>query len=135
MKIYRYWALGEAPVDSNDAVAGTVRAYGGSNDGLEDALRRASEIASRAATAIAQGKPAGRYAYSDRALREEIVQEIDGDDTLSAAITRNAYGSLVLNSSRVMFVDVDYFPSGGLRNGGEEESLSWSLRRKACAGA
>jgi hypothetical protein len=49
-----------------------------------------------------------RYLYGERALREELVRELPGaTGELAAAVTRNAYGALVLNSARVMFVDVD----------------------------
>jgi hypothetical protein len=49
-----------------------------------------------------------RYPYGDRALREPILQEIDGHDGARiAAITRNAYGCRVLNTSTVMMLDID----------------------------
>jgi hypothetical protein len=46
--------------------------------------------------------------YPDRPLREQILQEITTDTgEVSALVTRNSYGCQVLNTARVMFVDVD----------------------------
>jgi hypothetical protein len=45
----------------------------------------------------------------------------------AAIITRNAYGALVLNTSRVMFVDVDYYPASNPRTGGGGPSLGETL--------
>ena len=49
-----------------------------------------------------------RYPYGQRPLPEPVIREFRGPDgDLSAIVTRNVYGSLVLNSDRLMFVDVD----------------------------
>ncbi len=46
--------------------------------------------------------------YPDRPFREPVLREIKNDAGETAAvITRNACGCLVLNTARVMFVDVD----------------------------
>jgi hypothetical protein len=46
--------------------------------------------------------------YPNRPFREPVLQEIKNDaGELAAVITRNSYGCLVLNTARVMFVDVD----------------------------
>jgi hypothetical protein len=64
-------------------------------------------------TAPPDGSPAderGRhYGYGDdRPLREEILEEMTDDrGELLAAVTRNAYGCLVLNTRDLMFIDVD----------------------------
>ncbi|HEX3599281.1 MAG TPA: hypothetical protein VHU84_04015 [Lacipirellulaceae bacterium] len=112
MKFYKYWARGEAKVQERRPW--TLRAYGGSNRDLDQAIRRANEIAARAASAIQEGRSPEKYGYADRSLREEIVQEIHDSRGLSAVITRNSYGALVLNTSRVMFADVDYPPPPGV---------------------
>src|SRR5262249_42566958 len=56
--------------------------------------------------------------YPNRPFREQIMREIKSatGDTI-AVITRNSYGCLVLNTARVMFVDIDLpepKKSGGL---------------------
>jgi len=49
-----------------------------------------------------------RY-YSDRPMREPVLREFRAaDGTLSALVTRNSYGCLVLNTARALFVDVDF---------------------------
>lgn len=105
MKFYSFWARGESKVE-NKSRPWTIRVYGGSNASIEDARSQANDRARRAAAAIAEGR-FGHYEYDTRPLREEIVQEVRDSSKLVAVITRNSYGSLVLNTSRVMFVDVD----------------------------
>lgn len=105
MKFYTFWARGSAKVESKPR-PWTIRVYGGSNDSIEDARNQANERAQRAAMAIVEGR-FGHYEYDTRPLREEIVQKVEDANGLAAIITRNSYGSLVLNTSRVMFVDVD----------------------------
>lgn len=46
--------------------------------------------------------------YPDRPFREQMLQEIkDAAGNTAAVITRNSYGCQVLNTARVMFVDID----------------------------
>jgi len=56
--------------------------------------------------------------YPNRPFREPVLQEIKNDtDEIVAVITRNSYGCQVLNTVRVMFVDIDLpepKASGGL---------------------
>jgi hypothetical protein len=88
----------------------TVARYAGSNVSEEAARREAERLARETAGIFRVGDRPDGYLYSDRPLREEIIDEIvDGDATI-AVITRNAYGSLVLNTASVMFVDIDDQP-------------------------
>lgn len=48
------------------------------------------------------------YAYASRPLREEVVETF-GD---RAVITRNRHGALVLNTARMLFLDIDFKPEG-----------------------
>ena len=56
--------------------------------------------------------------YPNRPFREPVLREIkNGAGEVTAVITRNSYGCLVLNTAQVMFVDIDLpepKPSGGL---------------------
>jgi hypothetical protein len=46
--------------------------------------------------------------YPDRPFREQVLQEIkDSAGETTAVVTRNSYGCLVLNTAKVMFVDID----------------------------
>ena len=48
------------------------------------------------------------YGYLEQPPREEIVQEFRNDDAETIAVlTRNAYGSLILNTRDLMFIDID----------------------------
>ena len=98
MKLARYW--------SRDAgVAGGIRvtARGWSDESIEAARARAREIARRVAERLStQAGPRDRYPYGDRPLPEPVLREF-----AAAAVTRNAYGALVLNTAEMMFVDID----------------------------
>ena len=57
------------------------------------------------------GTTLNHYAYGTRAIREEVKQRfVDSAGALTAVITQNSYGSLVLSTARVMFVDIDFAP-------------------------
>jgi hypothetical protein len=77
-------------------------------------LAEAQSLASQAAQQLADRFRAGDFPpkhggyYPDRPFREQVMQEIKNDTgEISAVVTRNAYGCLVLNTARVMFVDID----------------------------
>ena len=76
------------------------------------------------------GQDAADYDYLEAPPREEVIQrfatsETEAPDTL---ITRNRYGALVLNSARVLFVDIDHPPTR--RPKGLLENLKFSFSRK-----
>lgn len=115
MKVARYWV--RESLQEPDPRGGTVDtvAWGWSSDNAEQARGRARESAKRLAKWLLNTENtehlsrSQEYAYfCDRPPREEIIQEFhdhEGDPT--AVITRNSYGSLVLNTRELMFVDVD----------------------------
>jgi len=81
-----------------------------SNDSLAEAESLAKAAAQKLAERFANkgGLANSRYGYADRPMREAILREFkDWAGNLTAAITRNSYGCLVLNTARAMFVDVD----------------------------
>jgi hypothetical protein len=88
--------------------SGAVACWRWSNTSLEDAQSQANSRAAELARKFQAGEPLDRYGYGQRAMREEIIQTIAGDGRPdSAVVTRNAYGALVLNTLRAMFIDVD----------------------------
>ncbi|HEX8143832.1 MAG TPA: hypothetical protein VF553_14635 [Pyrinomonadaceae bacterium] len=109
MKLARYWMKGKAEARSSSDQMITVTSWGWSTLSQEEAKRRANEAAQRAAKRIEAGEPLPRgYGYSDRPPREEIVEEIrSADGNLIAAVTRNSYGALILNTRDLMFIDID----------------------------
>jgi hypothetical protein len=66
----------------------------------------ARELAERFRRGPWPPKGGGAY-YPNRPAREQILREISDGNGLTAVITRNSYGSQVLNTARVMFVDID----------------------------
>jgi len=103
MHFPKYWTTAR---DKN------LAAWGWSDNSLAEAGERATERLTRIRAWLSQrGKSPSpqRYGYGDtRPLREEVVREFRAPEgTLRAAITRNSYGCLVLNTADLMFVDVD----------------------------
>ncbi|MEM6750735.1 MAG: hypothetical protein AAGA57_00750 [Planctomycetota bacterium] len=105
MRFYPHWAQGERD---------GFRVWGWSDHSLDHARQVATD---RAAKAVAEYNApydenrTDRWDYYpvDRPLREAVIDAWDDPHTGEAlgAISRNHYGALVLNSSRVMFIDID----------------------------
>jgi hypothetical protein len=81
-----------------------VNAWGWSDEGQAMAQAHAQSRLTRLLQHVASKgyEGIGHYGYGDRVLREPVLEELPG-----AAITRNSYGCEVLNTARVMFVDID----------------------------
>jgi len=75
----------------------------------EDARRSALAAAKAIVQKLIAGEQPQKYGYGDVPLREEVIQRFtDGQGELFAAVTRNGYGSLVLNTASVQFIDLDF---------------------------
>jgi len=108
MKIARYWTRAPGEAVNSQGARIRVTARGWSDDSLDSARMRARDTALRVAQRIAAQPGAGpRYPYGDRPLPEPILSEFRDEDGLSAVITRNSYGALVMNADWMMFVDID----------------------------
>ncbi len=109
MKVYRYWA--KETLDITDPLGKNLalKCWRGSDFSLLDAQRNAKEAILSIALQVRQNSQLNRYSYGERPLREELVDLIQaaGPEPV-AALTRNAYGATILNSSRVMFIDIDF---------------------------
>lgn len=105
MHFPKFWARGEAEGFS---------AWRWSDESFEAAKRAAEDAAKRRAVLWrAGGLRAERspYGYGTQPLREETLESIPGEGGEPAAVlTRNAGGALILNTARVMFVDIDVSP-------------------------
>jgi hypothetical protein len=100
----KFWARGEASLGG--AAASCWR---WSDVSEADARQKANQRAAELARMFASGRRhLDRYSYGDRPAREEIIETIDD----GAVVTRNAYGALVLNAARAMFIDVDFGDDG-----------------------
>lgn len=93
------------------ATEDSFSAWGWSHQSLDDAKNRALASAKKVAAYFQANSiaPLNRYSYGgNRPMREEVLQEFkDSSGKLTAAITRNSYGCQVLNTSNLLFVDVD----------------------------
>lgn len=108
MNIPRYWARLRATAKSPDGAAIDLTAWGWSGTSKLEAERKASARLQVLIGKVETGADLGAYGYGTRPLREEIIEEIRtvrGD--LAGMITRNGYGTLVLNTTQAMFIDVD----------------------------
>jgi len=86
----------------------TRSAYGWSNGDDAAAREMALARAKRAVEYALRGRSAtDEYGYGVDPAREELIDTLYHETTPIAAITRNRYGALVLNTRQVMFADID----------------------------
>lgn len=109
MKVAKYWARASATAEDSTGYKYHLVSWSGSNLGLDEAKRKAMEKLHRWQARLKTGRPSGNYPYEDKdEIREELIKEqFDQEGNLVAAITRNRYGALVLNSANILFADVD----------------------------
>lgn len=103
MNIPKYWASETQNIKDSHGQSLALKCWRWSNESLAAAREAARERINTVARTLQDVGDLNRYSYSDRPLREEIIQTVN-DDTI---ITRNGYGALVLNTARVMFIDID----------------------------
>lgn len=111
MYVAKFWARSSAPNPLDQAAHPLVQ-YGHSQDSRSEAQTMAEQ---RLGEIIAQLREGGKtdlqqslLSYQEvDPLREEFIDEKFLDHA-HLAWTRNSYGSLVLNTDRIMFVDIDF---------------------------
>lgn len=106
MRVARFWA--RAQVEEQGYGRG---AWGGSDASLEEAQAIAEEKARQkvAEVVAADDWSLHHYDYERHDMPEPIVQDMhDASGDRIAAITINRYGANVLNTARLVFVDVDF---------------------------
>jgi hypothetical protein len=115
MHFPKYWAKG-----TRDGLS----VWRWSDSSVTDARAKAEEAVERLISRFKDGVLSKKhYAYADRPLMEPVVREVGvGSGDGKAVITRNRYGALVLNTDKVMFVDVD-MPDEPISLGGMLKSL------------
>ena len=109
MKLARYWERADLEVPGRDGYPFPITGWGWSETNRDEAKQRALDSVQNIAARLTAGKGfPDQYDYLERPRREEIVEEIrNDDDELLGAITRNHYGSLVMNTAQLMFIDID----------------------------
>jgi hypothetical protein len=121
MNIPRYWAKAERTVQVSKGFYKTLHlvAWKGSEHSLEDAQQKANAALEERIQRKTQGNDLKSYPKGSSPLREAIIEEIrNPEGERIAVITRNAVGCLVINTAKVLFIDLDFAhqtdPSTGL---------------------
>ncbi len=111
MRFPAYWSQATAEQIDDQGRKQTLSCWRSSDTSPEDAHASALAAATHALQLLLSGAPRRTYPYASGPLREQILQRLENaQGQLIAAISQNRYGSLVLNTARVMFVDVDFDP-------------------------
>jgi hypothetical protein len=120
MRIPKYWTRREGDVNHPDGRSLRLFAWGWSETSNSDAEARAADRFRSLEQRVSQGLDLPRgYAYGERPVREQIIEEIRSTASEpDALLTRNSYGSLVLNAARALFIDVDAAPAQQAGGGG-----------------
>jgi hypothetical protein len=109
MRIPKYWANDEQTVSDESGERASFSCWRWSDNSVAEAKEWARISAREIAWRLLRREHLDRYGYGERPMREEIVRPIaDSEGAEIAVITRNAYGALVLNVARVMFMDIDF---------------------------
>lgn len=101
MRIFKYWTR----VESSISVGGQsqkVHAYGGSNISVQAAAAEAERRLDGVRKRIAGEDSRDGESY-EVDIREEVLARVDENNV----VTRNRYGAAVLNSTEVLFIDID----------------------------
>ena len=105
MHFPRYWAKERV---------GDAACWGWSDVSLDEARHKSAKRAAELAKILQSQsrEKLNRYGYADSPLREEVIQELkSASGSTVAALTRNSYGCLVLNTGNLLMIDVD-LPQG-----------------------
>lgn len=115
MRIPKMWASTSATVSTRDGKELPLKCFGWSDASLDEARSRAKDALARLSARVTSGADFPEpYTYANRPIREQILEELrDPSGELEALVTRNGYGAEVLNTARLMFVDVDDPPGQG----------------------
>ncbi len=109
MKIAKYWYKENQLAKDNAGYEYNLVCWAGSDTSEQDAKEKALARMQNWIARLAKGSQAlGDYEYQTGEIREELIEEIYNDNQqLIAAITRNRYGALVLNTDALTIADVD----------------------------
>jgi hypothetical protein len=101
MNFPQFWARGES---------GDVSCWRWSSKSLAEAQALADQAVQQLAERLKHGGRPPRHQgyYPNRPFREQVLQEVRNlSGEVVAVVTRNSYGCRVLNTARIMFIDVD----------------------------
>ncbi len=108
MKIAKYWYKENQLAGDGEKNEFNLICWAGSDISEEDAKQKARAKMHNWIERLGKNKQLGEYEYQTGEIREQLLEEIYNDNQqLIAAITRNRYGALVLNTDAVVIADVD----------------------------
>ena len=114
MQIPRIWERQTAQAVDDRGNQVEAFAWGWSESSVDEARQKALTSAQRIVKWLCDlgaSQDPQHYGYDERLPREEIIDEyVDSGDQPHAFVSRNAYGSLILNTRDLMFIDVDLPP-------------------------
>lgn len=133
MLIPRFWYLEEGEAESPRGEGIPFAVWRWSVSSLDEARDRAREAARQLIERIQTGEPLPQhYQYGDRPLREEVLEELEGGNSgARGVVTRNHYGSLILNTDQLAFIDVDLPQPRRQSLLGRLWARLWGLEKKA----
>lgn len=109
MKIPAYWSKGTAEETDAEGNKVSFACWRSSDVSEADARQSALEAARRVVQRLLRGEELTWYGYGRNPVREEVIDRVINDiGEVIAAVTKNSYGALVLNTARVMFIDLDF---------------------------
>ncbi len=106
MHFPKFWTL---------AKKGGVAAWGWSDVSLAEAQKEGLSRVDRIIEWLRTGMEGdrGAYGYPDRRMREEVLRDfVDTKGSRCAVVSRNSYGCLVLNTTNLLFIDIDERSTG-----------------------
>lgn len=115
MFIAPFWSRANVGIDGAPSEDGPIIAFGWSFRSQLEADERATEKARKQAERFrttnrfegVKSGPRDYYNSGERPLREPILERLGSEDDPWGLITRNGYGTRVLNTARALFIDVD----------------------------
>ena len=114
MKIFKYWARSGKREITVNGKKHVIWCWGWS-DASDAAARKNADHRLGVIEANTELIGYDRYPYGVNAIREMMIGADEKDPAEPAyIITRNSYGSLILNAARAMFVDIDVTISNSL---------------------
>ena len=130
MKVFKYWVKQEQSTRHDEGYHYMLACWGGSNESVEDASQIAHSKLENLIGKFKCNDVLDEYEYGTE-IRELLVDEIhNSQGELIAAITRNRYGALVLNSRNTFIADIDNELPGCLSIFSSRQKLQDNLLQK-----
>jgi hypothetical protein len=112
MKLAHYWCKETATIEKPDGQTFEVGCWGGSTESDADAKQAAKVKLDRIQNHFLSCEPPDIYQYASGPLQEQILEEqLNDQGEVYAALSRNRYGAVILNTQSLMIIDIDNEPT------------------------